>query len=166
MDFLIPQNVEIFRQLLLALLLGALIGTERHLAGKEAGMRTFALVSLGSAIFSIVSVHALDVINTGFHGPIDFNPTQIAGQIVTGVGFIGAGVIIFDHSHLKGITTAAGLWVSAAVGMAVGFGMYGMAVFASVLALLTFIFFWFLEGAAEKLSPYNHGHEDHHRNQE
>lgn len=165
MDFLSPQNVEIFRQLLLALLLGALIGTERHLAGKEAGMRTFALVSLGSAIFSIISVHALDVVGRP-SGLVDFNPTQIASQIVTGVGFIGAGVIIFDHSRLKGVTTAAGLWVSAAVGMAIGFGMYGMAVFASILALLTFIVFWFLEDAAEKVSPYQHEHADHHRNSE
>ena len=141
MDFFTPQNVEVFRQILLALLLGALIGTERHLAGKEAGMRTFALVSMGSAIFTIMSVHSLN--------------ESIAGQIVTGVGFIGAGVIIFDHTRLRGITTAAGLWVSAAVGMTVGFQMYGMAVFASVLALLTFIFFWSLESASDKLLTYN-----------
>ena len=153
MDFLTPQNVEIFRQLLLALLLGALIGTERHLAGKEAGMRTFALVSMGSAIFSIVSVHSLN--------------GAIAGQIVTGVGFIGAGVIIFDHTRLKGITTAAGLWVSAAVGMAVGYRMYGLAVFAAVLALLTFIFFWSLESASDKLLTYNKdGTKRHHPHQE
>ena len=116
-------------------------------------MRTFALVSMGSAIFTIMSVHSLN--------------ESIAGQIVTGVGFIGAGVIIFDHTRLRGITTAAGLWVSAAVGMTVGFQMYGMAVFASVLALLTFIFFWSLESASDKLLTYNKdGSKRRHPHQE
>src|SRR3989344_4948720 len=110
------QNLEIFGQLLLAVFLGAAIGIERELARKTAGMRTFALVAMGAALFSIISKFAF----TEFWGVPGFDPSRIASQVVVGIGFLGAGIIIFKESRLQGLTTAAGLWVSAAIGMAVG----------------------------------------------
>ncbi len=116
MQFFGPETLEIFGQLALATLLGALIGVERELARKTAGMRTFALVSLGSALFTIISQIAF----VNFVGS-SFDPSRIASQVVVGIGFIGAGMIVLDKSHVRGLTTAAGLWVSAAVGMAVAY---------------------------------------------
>lgn len=128
-------DIEFFGQLILAVFLGSLIGLERSLAHKKAGMRTFAFVALGSALLSIISVNAA----------LGFDPTRIASQIVVGVGFIGAGVIIFSRSQLHGVTTAASLWLSAAIGMAVGFKFYVAAVFTTFLALLVLTIFWFIE---------------------
>lgn len=130
-----PLDIEFFGQLILAVSLGALIGLERSLAHKKAGMRTFAFVALGSALFSIISVNA----------GLGFDPTRIAAQIVTGVGFIGAGIIIFSRSQLHGVTTAASLWLSSAIGMAVGFRFYTAAIFTTFLALLVLTIFWFIE---------------------
>lgn len=135
------ENLEIFGQLLLAMLLGSLIGLERRMAGKKAGMRTFALVSLGAALFSIISKYAFE----DFWGVPGFDPSRIASQVVVGIGFIGAGVIIFQRSAVKGLTTAAGMWVSAAIGMAVGFKMYGIALFSTVLTITILLLLWFLE---------------------
>ena len=134
---------ELVSQLLLSLLLGALIGVERKLAHKTAGMRTFALVSLGSTIFSLISIHATQYVNA--MGRIEFDPTRIAAQIVTGVGFIGAGIIFFDQSRVRGVTTAAGLWLASAIGMAVAFGFYMMAIIATLLTLFIFVIFYPLE---------------------
>jgi len=139
MDVLVHQNLEIFARLLIAIILGGLIGLERQLAKKTAGLRTFSLVSLGAALFTIVSVLLSE------KAMPNFNIAIIPAGIVTGIGFIGAGLIIFHGSHPQGITTAAGLWVSAAVGMAAGFGFYTLAVFAAFLAILIFVAFWFFE---------------------
>jgi putative Mg2+ transporter-C (MgtC) family protein len=136
------ENLEIFGQLLLSVLLGSAIGLERELARKKAGMRTFALVALGSALFSIISKLAFKE----FWGIPGFDPSRIASQIVVGIGFIGAGVIILRQSaDVRGITTAAGLWVSAAIGMAVGYKLYSIAVFATLLTIAVLILMWFLE---------------------
>ena len=141
---IIPVNeqlIGVFGQLVLAVVLGALIGLERQLAGKTAGMRTYALVSLGSALFSYISKYGF----VEFWGVPGFDPSRVASQIVVGVGFIGAGLIVFHSERLRGLTTAAGLWVSAAIGMAVGFQLYPIAVFATVLTLAVFIILWILE---------------------
>lgn len=136
MDFLDQQTLEVFWQLLLAVLLGSLIGIEREIAHKSAGMRTHALVSLGSALFSVVSQSVI--------GP-NVDPTRIAAQVVTGIGFLGAGLIVFDKSKVKGLTTAAGVWVASAIGVAVGFKLYDTAVFATILTILVFLVLWPLE---------------------
>lgn len=136
------QQLVFFGQLVLAALLGALLGIEREMAKKTAGMRTFALVALGSALFSIISIHPFlmnGIVATG----VDL--THIAAQIVTGVGFIGAGLIFFDKTGVSGITTAAGLWLAAAIGMSVGFGFYLLAIFATSLALFIFVVLWQVE---------------------
>lgn len=132
--------LEILGQLILATILGALVGLERQLSKKEAGLRTFALVSLGSTLFTIISVMAWEKFPAS-----NFSLSQIPSNIVVGAGFLGAGIIIFHRSHLVGLTTATGLWVSAAVGMAVGFKFYLLAVFASFLVLIIFLLLWLIE---------------------
>jgi len=135
------MNYESIIQLVLALLLGGLVGVERELAGKTAGMRTYALVAMGSALFSLMSKFAF----TEYIGITNFDPSRLAAQVVVGVGFIGAGVIFSHKDHVKGITTAAGLWVAAAIGMAVAYKFYLLAVVTTFLTLLIFVGLWFLE---------------------
>lgn len=150
-----PDNLEMFKQLFLALLLGIMIGIERELAKKKAGMRTFGLVSLGSCLFSIISLNALKFIGGAVAvGALNFDPTRIAAQIVVGIGFLGAGIIIFDSSKLRGVTTAAGLWVAAAIGMAVGYKFYAVAVFTTILVLIVFVILWMVEERLVKLLAY------------
>lgn len=137
-----PVNI-MFGKLALAVLLGLLVGTERAIAGKQAGSRTFAFVSLGSCLFVLIS----NYVNLMYLGVVDFQPTLMASAIITGVGFIGAGLIVIHGDAPRGVTTAAGLWVAAAVGTAVGFGMYAVAIFTSFLALVIFTALWFVENS-------------------
>jgi putative Mg2+ transporter-C (MgtC) family protein len=117
-------------------ILGGAIGLEREYRSKEAGFRTHFLVGLGSALFMILSVHGFD----GFQGQegviIQRDPARMAAQVVCGIGFIGAGTIIFQKNVVKGLTTAAGLWVTSAIGMTAGVGMYDVAVAATVMVLV------------------------------
>ena len=140
MEILSPQNLEIFGQLALATFLGAAIGIERELARKTAGMRTFALVAMGSALFTIISQVAF----SNFVGT-SYDPSRIASQVVVGIGFIGAGSIIFNQSRVKGLTTAAGLWVSAAIGMSVAYKMYAISIMATLITIFILVFLWIIE---------------------
>lgn len=115
-------------RLVVAGLLGGLIGVEREFRAKEAGVRTHFIVALGSALFMIISEFAF--------GDKQHDAARVAAQVVSGIGFIGAGVIIFQRNVIRGVTTAAGLWVAAAVGMACGDGMYPVAIAATVLTIL------------------------------
>lgn len=124
---------ETFFQLVLAAIIGLILGVEREYVGKPAGMRTYSLVTLGATIFTIISKFGFA--NSGG----DFDPSRVAAQIVTGIGFLGAGVIIFRGVKVEGLTTAAGLWVSAAIGMAVGVGMYDVAIASAVIAFFTMV---------------------------
>lgn len=141
---------EQFWQLLLAVILGAAIGLERELARKTAGMRTFALVSMGACLFSIISKYAFKE----FWGVPGFDPSRIASQVVVGIGFLGGGLIILRQDKVRGLTTAAGLWVSAAIGMAVGFSLYSIAVFATTLTILVFLLLWLIENKLVKRIPW------------
>lgn len=134
MEWLSPQEVRIFLQLLLAVFLGGLIGIEREYVGKAAGVRTYALVCLGATLFTILSREAFQ----NFIGKpgVSIDPTRIAGQVVLGIGFIGAGLIIFRGFRIEGLTTAAGLWVSAAIGMAIGAEFYSIAIFTAALVFI------------------------------
>ena len=135
------QNLEIFGQLLLAVILGSLIGAERELRGRLAGVKTHALVCLGAGLFTILST-------TGFKEFIsgnDFDPSRVASQIVVGIGFLGAGLIIFYQSQVQGLTTAAGIWTTAAIGMAIGVKFYFAALSATFLVLLVYAIFYYLE---------------------
>lgn len=108
-------------------LLGGVIGFEREFRAKEAGVRTHFIVALGSALFMIISQYA-------FSGR--FDAARVAAQVVSGIGFIGAGVIIFQKNVVRGITTAAGLWVAAAIGLACGAAMYSVAIAATLMTVL------------------------------
>jgi putative Mg2+ transporter-C (MgtC) family protein len=127
------MDFQIIIQLILATFLGALIGLEREYKKKEAGLRTYSLVSLGAAFFTIISYTAFE--SFADQAGIDFDPTRIIGQIVLGIGFLGAGLIIFRGFHIEGLTTAAGLWVAAAIGVAVGTKLYFPAIFATFLVI-------------------------------
>ncbi|MEK7593145.1 MAG: MgtC/SapB family protein [Patescibacteria group bacterium] len=141
------DNWEIFGQLFLAMFLAGLLGLERALAGKVAGLRTFALVSMGSALLVIVS----EEVSQRYFGLVDFDPLRVASQIVVGIGFLGAGLIIFREKKISGLTTAAGLWVSAGIGIAVGYKLYAIAIFATVLTLFVFTVMWFIEKKAKRV---------------
>jgi putative Mg2+ transporter-C (MgtC) family protein len=121
-------QLELTARLVAALLLGGVIGWERELQRMPAGFRTHALVSLGSAIFTVISAYA-------FTGP-GSDPTRIAAQIVSGIGFLGGGAILHYGGTVRGLTTAASLWSVAAVGMAAGAGLYVVAVLSTVLVII------------------------------
>lgn len=128
------MTYDFILRILIAALLGGLIGLEREYRAKEAGFRTHFLVALGSALFMIVSAHGFaDALLSAEHR---LDVSRIAAQVVSGIGFIGAGTIIFQRHAVRGLTTAAGLWVTAAIGLASGAGMYVIAAFATVLVLL------------------------------
>ncbi len=146
-EFWASHNVEMFKQLLLAVGLGAAIGIEREIAHKSAGLRTHAVVALGSALFTIVS--------QTLSGPY-IDPTRIAAQIVTGIGFLCAGLIVFDKSKVTGLTTAAGVWTASAIGMAVGFHLYAIAIFATALTVFVFVILWPIENRfVKKFAPHD-----------
>lgn len=126
---------EFLLRIFIASLLGGLIGLEREYRAKEAGMRTHFLVALGSALFMILSQYGFDdVINASPN--ISMDPSRIASQVVTGIGFIGAGTIILQKHVVKGLTTAAGLWVTSAIGLTCGTGLYSLATAATLLVLI------------------------------
>ena len=124
----VGTQLELTARLVVALLLGGVIGWERELQRMPAGFRTHALVSLGSAIFTVISAYA-------FTGP-GSDPTRIAAQIVFGIGFLGGGAILHYGGTVRGLTTAASLWSVAAVGMAAGAGLYIVAAVSTVLVII------------------------------
>lgn len=131
------MTTEFIIRILVATVLGAVIGLDREYRTKAAGFRTHVLVALGSALFMIISVHGFDDLPKD-QMTLRMDPARIAAQVVTGIGFIGAGTIIFQKNVVKGLTTAAGLWVTAAVGMACGVGMYTLAAVSTVIVLVCF----------------------------
>lgn len=129
--------LEILLRVSLAAGLGGAIGIERELREREAGLRTHMLVSVGAALFTLVSAFAWTDWQFSNASGIVFDPTRIAAQIVTGIGFLGAGAIIRQGLSVRGLTTAATLWVVAAIGMATGAGFYSAAVITTILVLLS-----------------------------
>lgn len=131
--FALPDYDLVFR-ILLSLILGFLIGLEREITNKSAGLRTNILVCVGSCLFTILSIfgfsNALSIYPMG-------DPARVAAQILTGIGFIGGGTVLRHGTSIYGLTTAATLWVTASVGMACGCGKYGLAVICSILSIAT-----------------------------
>jgi putative Mg2+ transporter-C (MgtC) family protein len=125
--------LELVLRLVVAAVLGGLVGLERERLEWAAGMRTHALVSLGSALFMVVSIFGFSDILNEQHVILD--PSRVAAHVASGIGFIGAGTIIFRREIVKGLTTAASIWAVAAVGLAVGGGMFLAAISATLLAL-------------------------------
>lgn len=148
LEFVDPVFIEHSSRILTATLLGVVLGTERAYARKTAGMRTYALVALGSSLFVIISI----IITQKFVGVTNFDPLRMAAHIITGIGFIGAGLIVFRKEELHGLTTAAGLWVTAAIGITAGFGLYSLAIFSTIVTLFVFTLLWYIESEVKKAS--------------
>lgn len=126
-------NFDFILRLLVAGILGAIIGLDREYRAKEAGYRTHFLVSLGSALIMIVSQYGFQEIIK--ESSVTLDPSRVAAQVVSGIGFIGAGTIIFQKQIVRGLTTAAGIWATAGIGLAVGAGMYTISIAATLLTL-------------------------------
>jgi putative Mg2+ transporter-C (MgtC) family protein len=147
--------VDVLIRIAVAAALTGAIGMERELRERAAGLRTHMLVGVGSALFTIVSAYAWSDFVFSREGGVVFDPTRIAAQIVTGIGFLGAGAIIRQGLSVRGLTTAAGLWVVAAIGMAVGAGYYSAAVIATGVVLVGLGPLRWVEGGA--LSRWRRG---------
>jgi len=143
-----PENLDMFTRVFVAMVLGMILGIERVFAHKTAGMRTYSLVAIGAALFTVISVQVSET----FVDISNFDPLRVASQVVVGLGFIGAGIIIFKGTKISGLTTATGLWVAGAIGVASGFSLYALAVFSTLLVLITFTFMWFIEKQVKKFS--------------
>ena len=142
------ENSDLVIRLFVALVLGMVIGAERILVHKDAGMKTHALVCMGSALFVVVS----QMLYESYGSIAGFDPTRVASQIVVGIGFLGAGSIMVYGSRIRGLATAGGLWVTAGIGMAAGFGFYNLALIASLLVLFIFIIVNAFEKPIRKMS--------------
>lgn len=140
---MITTGVELglFVQIAVAMILGIALGLERALAGRTAGPRTYGLVSMGACLLTIISLYA----GTQYADSPRADPISIVAAVMTGIGFIGAGLIIFHESKVSGLTTAAGIWVSAGIGIAVGYRLYVLAFFTAFLTLFIFSVMWRIE---------------------
>lgn len=138
---MIMVEISILIKIVIAAVLGGLVGLERTVASKHAGMRTFALVAVGAALFIILG----EIIVAQYIGATNVNPLRILASIISGIGFLGAGMILMQKDALHGLTTAAGLWATAGIGAAVGFGMYYLATFTVLIILILFTGMWFVE---------------------
>ena len=130
------SDKEVVVRLLLAVLFSGMIGMEREVSGRAAGFRTHILVCVGSALMMLTSLHLFEQ----YHGITSIDPGRIAAQVVSGIGFLGAGTIIQIRDSVKGLTTAASLWAAAGIGLAVGSGFYTGAVAATAIVLGVLLF--------------------------
>ena len=137
------MNTEIIYQLVLAVILGGLIGLEREIKRKEAGLQTYSLVCLGTCLFTIIALELIRIF--AGQASINLDPTRIIQAIAIGIGFIGAGVIFHYGAGIRGLTTAAGLWVTAGIGIAVGIKFCLLAVIVTLLTLFILIVFGSIE---------------------
>src|SRR5437899_13089571 len=135
-------------KLLLAALLGGIIGVEREIRDKPAGLRTNILICVGSTLFMSISTKVAQLLGG--------DPTRIAAQIISGIGFLGAGAVLHSHGFVLGLTTAATIWVVAGVGMALGPGMYLVAAFATAMRLVTLYFLSFLHDKIKGRKTYSY----------
>jgi len=138
---LTPHDVENFIRLFAATGLGALIGLEREYNEKEAGFKTYTLVCLGSSLMMIISADIFLI----YKGLAAVDPSRIAAQVVTGIGFLGAGAIIRDQQKVRGLTTAAGIWAVSGIGLACGLGLFKPAIVTTLLILIVLVLFKRLE---------------------
>ncbi|MFA5936647.1 MAG: MgtC/SapB family protein [Candidatus Paceibacterota bacterium] len=148
MEQFFTQNSEVILKLTIAVLLGMIIGAERLFVHKEAGMKTHALVCMGASLFVLFS----EAMAEKYINLPGFNPAMIASNIIVGIGFLGAGTIMFRDSRTRGLTTASGLWVTAGIGMACGFGLFSLAVISTILVLFVFIVMSLIEKPIRKIS--------------
>ena len=123
-------EIQLFLQLLLAGFLGSLIGLEREFQKRHAGLRTFSLVSLGSCLLTVLAVYFTST------GVVNIDPARVIQAVAIGIGFIGSGLIIHDKGHVEGLTTAAGLWAGAGIGVTVGLGLYLLSILGTILVII------------------------------
>ena len=136
-----PTDLQMIARLLLTLVLSGLIGLERQVHRRNAGLRTHILVALGSCLIMLTSLYVFDI----YKDKVALDPARIAAGVITGIGFLGAGTIIRDPEGVRGLTTAASLWVVAGIGLAVGVGFNKIAVCATVLVLVVLHFLRYAE---------------------
>lgn len=144
------SEYDMILRLSLACFLGGLIGLERESLNRPAGLRTYTLVCMGSALAMMVSLEMY----YEYHATVNADPGRIAAQVISGIGFLGAGTIMREGANIQGLTTAAGLWVVACVGLAVGAGMYLAAVVTTALILMVLVYFFKLEDKISGLREY------------
>ena len=135
----------VLTRLLLAFLAGGIIGIERTVHGREAGFRTHTLVSVSSSLLMILMAFQWQLIPTEFIDTVRTDPTRMAQGIMTGIGFLGAGVIIKDGLTVRGLTTAASIWMTAAIGIVIGLGLYEAALYSTIITLVTLSMFRWVE---------------------
>lgn len=136
--------MESLIKIFFSILLGGLLGAERGRAGKAAGLRTYMLVTLAATVFTLISQES----SKFFNSPV-YDPGRLMSQVVLGIGFLGAGIIIYDKERIRGLTTAAGLWVATSIGMMVGIGQYLLATLVTLLSFLILAFFGKIEEKIE-----------------
>lgn len=133
---------QIILRLILSVVLGGFIGLERQLHRRVAGLRTHILVSLGSCLIMLTSLYVFVI----YEDKVPLDPTRLAAGVITGIGFLGAGTIIREREGIRGLTTAASLWVVAGIGLAVGCGFHRAAIFTTLLSLITLLLLRYAEG--------------------
>lgn len=143
-------DTEVVLRLLLAVLLSGLVGLEREAKGRAAGFRTHILVTLGSALMMLTGIYMA----AHYRGQMDVDPTRLAAQVVSGIGFLGAGAIIQFRDSVRGLTTAASVWAAAGIGLAVGAGFYMGAVASTGIVLVVL---YALRGFEERVRPPRQG---------
>lgn len=133
-------SLLVLSRMLISVVLGFVLGLEREITNKHAGLRTNILVCLGSAVFTLLSIYAFPMAIDSSHPQAFGDPARIAAQILTGIGFIGGGTVLRHGSSVYGLTTAATLWIAAAIGMACGAGMIEIAIVATLLSVSVLVF--------------------------
>lgn len=160
-DFLL--ETELFIRIILALVCGAVIGYERNNRGKGAGLRTHSIVAIASCLMMIISQYGFNGFFAAFDNPevkLSLDPARIAAQIVSGIGFLGAGMIFIQKNVVTGLTTAAGIWATAGIGMAIGAGMYFIGIVSTVIIYLVQVLLhakskWLKTNVTKTLTIYN-----------
>lgn len=149
-----PTDLQMIIRLLLTLVLSGLIGLERQVHRRDAGLRTHILVALGSCLIMLTSLYVFDI----YKASASLDPARIAAGVITGIGFLGAGTIIREPEGVKGLTTAASLWVVSGIGLAVGCGFNKIAIYATVMVLIVLHFLRFIELPLSKESKKEEKH--------
>jgi len=153
LDYILIKDVDILLRIIFAIILGSAIGLEREITNKSAGLRTQIMVCLGACIFTILSIYGFSTAVTLY--PLG-DPARVAAQIITGIGFIGAGTVLRQGLTVTGLTTASTLWIVAAIGMACGCGKISLAVASTVLAVAILVLIRIFE---VKIMPHNTKHQ-------
>jgi putative Mg2+ transporter-C (MgtC) family protein len=141
-----PTDLQMIVRLLLTLVLSGLVGLERQVHRRDAGLRTHILVALGSCLIMLTSLYVFDI----YKEQVALDPVRIAAGVVTGIGFLGAGTIIHEPDGVKGLTTAASLWVVSGIGLAVGAGFNRVAIYTTILVLIVLHFLRYVEKPLSK----------------